>query len=78
MARRSPALRKRIDNDFTYHEPDAAEDVAFYEEYRKRTHELALFLEEHVSNGRELSLALTKLEEAVFWGNAARARHGGP
>jgi len=31
----------------------------------------------HVPEGRERSLAITKLEEAMFWANAGIARPGG-
>ena len=36
--------------------------------------ELAYLIDEHVPISREQSLALTKLEEAIFWANAGIAR----
>lgn len=58
---------------FGYHQPD---------EERKRAHEAtrgicmsaATQLDALLPEGREKSLALTKIEEAMFWGNAAIAR----
>jgi len=47
---------------------------AICEEIRRRAGELALFLNEVCDSGRELSVALTKLEEAMFWANASIAR----
>jgi len=38
---------------------------------------LAQFIDEEVPQSREQSLALTKLEEVVFWANAAIARNQG-
>jgi hypothetical protein len=38
---------------------------------------LAQFIDEEVPRSREQSLALTKLEEVVFWANAAIARNQG-
>lgn len=54
---------------FTYHPPKDGESV----------HNEAHLLAEHIVASspecREQSLALTALEEAVFWTNAAIARH---
>jgi hypothetical protein len=37
---------------------------------------LALFMDYNLPDGREQALAITKLEEAMFWANAAIARQG--
>jgi len=64
----------RIENNFTYHPPfgDLHEKYAFI---RSQSKELAFILCELVPESRELSLALTKLEEAVMWANAGIARN---
>jgi hypothetical protein len=59
---------------FTYHKPFGTQP-ARYEETRKRALDLADYLIANCPDSREFSLALTKLEEAVFWANAAIARH---
>jgi hypothetical protein len=41
---------------------------------RYNSQKLALFFEEKLPSGREKALAITKLEEAMFWANAAIAR----
>lgn len=58
---------------FTYHSPKE-DQVGRYEEIRKRCFTLAWFLSDACPSSRELSLALTKLEEACMWANAAIAR----
>jgi hypothetical protein len=67
-------MDKDLEVRFTYHPPRDPEDVEFYAEYRRRVKEVAAFLLANTVPGREQSLALTKLEEAVMWGNAGRAR----
>lgn len=66
-------LRTRIENDFVYHapKPGQAETYAYIRDQAKQ---LALELTELCPLGRELSTALTKLEEVVFWANASIAR----
>jgi hypothetical protein len=41
---------------------------------RNNAHTLAIFLNEICPDSPELSLAMTKIEEAMFWANAAIAR----
>ncbi|RJO60788.1 MAG: hypothetical protein C4542_08030 [Dehalococcoidia bacterium] len=60
---------------FTYHAPKEGQPE-MYESIRKNALHLAYILVEHCPESRELSLALTHLEEAVFWANAAIARRG--
>lgn len=62
-----------IEARFTYHAPKA-EQTGEYEELRARARNLAHYSNFVVPDGREKSLALTKLEEFVFWANAAIAR----
>lgn len=62
-----------IDNRFTYHAP-TAEQVCTYMAVRSVAKEAAEFFNDHCPESREKSLAITHLEEAVFWANAAIAR----
>lgn len=67
-------LHERIDNDFVYHAPADAATVEKYAEIRHRFRDLAHHLVHVCPIGRELSLSITKLEEATFWANAGIAR----
>lgn len=62
-----------IDNRFTYH-PPTPERVKAHEAIRAAHKALALTIAEYVHPGREHSLALTNLEQSMFWANAAIAR----
>ena len=67
---------KRIKNDFTYHAPKAdSTQIDRYATIRDEAHELAYCLLMATPPSREQSLALTHLEEVVFWANAAIARN---
>jgi hypothetical protein len=67
----SPELEHR----FTYHAPKEGQPEK-YEDIRERAKFLAYLISEDCPDCREKSLALTKLEEAVMWANAAIARNG--
>jgi divalent metal cation (Fe/Co/Zn/Cd) transporter len=69
----SDDLHKRVRDDFQYHPADAAKGVV-HEEVRGELENVAHTIIQVCPEGRELSLALTKLEEAMFWANAAIAR----
>jgi hypothetical protein len=65
--------KEEIDCNFTYHAPkDGQPEI--YQDIRTLAKELALDINEVVPEGREKSLALTKLEEAVMWSNAGISR----
>lgn len=63
-----------IERNFTYHAPKEGQP-AKYVAIRDKAKELAYMIDELCPIAREQSLALTKLEESVFWANAAIARH---
>jgi hypothetical protein len=63
----------QIENRFTYHAPKAGQDK-LYEDLRQKAKELALLIESSVPDGREKALAMTNLEQSVFWANAGIAR----
>ena len=65
---------QRIENNFVYHEPKADQPDR-YVRLRAKAKELAYLIEELTPQSREQSLALTKLEEASMWANAAIARN---
>jgi len=65
---------KQIEVAFTYHAPKEGQ-AAMYETLRVAAKTLAFCIAELCPEGRERSLALTKLEESVMWANAAIARH---
>jgi hypothetical protein len=63
-----------IENNFKYHAPKDGQP-ARYEAVRAKAKELAHLIDEQVPNGREKSLAMTNLEQAVMWANAGIARN---
>lgn len=69
MAEENKDLEKR----FTYHKP-TPEKAEKFPLIRNKAKELAYLIEELVPNGREKSLAITKLEEVVMWSNAGISR----
>ena len=58
---------------FTYHPPREGQHLT-YEQIRDTAKSFAFLLCGLCPNSRERSLALTKLEEVVFWANASIAR----
>lgn len=64
---------EEIANRFTYHAPKEGQP-AKYEAIRAKAKELAELVMVLTSDSREQSLAITHIEEAVFWANAAVAR----
>jgi hypothetical protein len=61
-------------NRFSYHPPLPGQPER-YEKIRAFAHDTARLISEECPESREKSLALTHLEEAVMWANAAIARH---
>lgn len=67
--------REQIENNFTYHAPKPGQQE-IYTALRAKAKELALLILDSTPESREQSVAITELETAVFWANAALARHG--
>ncbi len=67
--------KDRIENDFTYHS-STENQVDRYVHLRDLAKKLAFAIDERCPDGREKSLALTNLEQAIFWANAGIARSG--
>lgn len=63
-----------IEHRFDYHRPNA-EAVKLHEGVREVLKEVALSFDSNLPDGREKAVAITKLEEAMFWANAAIARN---
>ena len=66
--------KKNIQNNFKYHTPKEGQPQK-YEQIRAQAKSFAADLVTFCPPSRELSLALTALEEAVMWANAAIARN---
>jgi hypothetical protein len=66
--------RADINNRFTYHSPKEGQTDR-YEDLRDVGKAMALEINRHCPDSREKSLAITKVEEAVMWANAAIARN---
>lgn len=67
-------LNERIENDFKYHAPNA-EKIVDHQHVREAGLLMAQLFVHLLPEGRELSTALTKVEEAVMWANAGIARN---
>ena len=63
-------LQKR----FKHHPPSKADTILRHEKVRASCLDTAAIIETLVPDGREKSLATTKLEEAMMWANAGIAR----
>jgi hypothetical protein len=63
-----------LDKRFTYHPPKGDQAVR-YSEIRRQAHDLAKLVNDLAPDSREKSLAITHLEDAVMWANAAIARN---
>lgn len=64
---------EEISRRFETHKPSYL-DAAKMQDIRGQCHNTAELIEVAVPDGREKALALTKLEEAMFWANAGIAR----
>lgn len=67
-------IQEDLDKRFDHHPPPRREVQDDHEAARAIIKSAALDATEIAPAGRELSLAITKLEEALFWLNAAIAR----
>jgi hypothetical protein len=65
--------KREIDLRFTYH-PPVGDQADRYQTIRNAAKRMAMTIRKQTPESREQSLAITHLEEAVFWANAAIAR----
>lgn len=68
------AQRWMVENNFTYHAP-FGDQTERYVQLRADAKDLAFTILELTPASREQALALTNLEQAIFWANAAIARN---
>lgn len=61
-------------NRFSYHSPNA-DAVLKHASVRSKLLDVALWLDETLPEGRDKSIAMTKLEEVMYSANAAIARN---
>jgi hypothetical protein len=62
-----------IEHRFAFHAATTAEKRDAHTSVRQECRRLADHINETCPDGREKSLAITAIEEAMFWGNAALA-----
>jgi hypothetical protein len=63
-----------LENRFNYHAPDELKKLA-HERVREILLQVAQEFNHTLLEGREKSIVITKLEEAMFWANASIARN---
>jgi hypothetical protein len=63
-----------LQNRFVFHAPTTGDKVSAHEAIRANCLKFASDLNQKLPEGREKSLAITHLEEVMFWANAAIAR----
>ncbi|WP_301119605.1 Acb2/Tad1 domain-containing protein [Mycolicibacterium fortuitum] len=74
MTHHNPTTSADIDHRFDFHPATTEEKRAEHGSVRSACKELAHKLDRDLPPGREKALAVTKLEETMFWANAAIAR----
>lgn len=70
----SPAQYAQREKSFVYHSPKG-DQPGRYSLLRCMANDLAEHFNKNCPPSRELSLAMTNLEQAVFWANASIARN---
>lgn len=70
-----PVTPQDLKNRFEYRKPPNEEVTLRHESIREACHKVAKAIVVDTPPGREQSLAITKLEEVMFWANAAIARN---
>lgn len=68
-------LRARVEHDLTLHPPTAPYIGQAMDDLRAKAKEFALEVVDKCATSREQSIALTKVEEALFYPIAAVARY---
>lgn len=63
-----------VEHNFSYH-PPKGDQIERYARIREEAKQFAFTIEKLCPPSRERSLALTNLEQAVMWANAAIARN---
>lgn len=63
-----------LQNRFDYHPADTDDKRAAHGDVRRSCYDLAVLINDVVPDGREMSLAITNLEQVMFWANAALVR----
>jgi len=69
-----PITPEELEHRTSHHPPPNSNVAAMHGYVREAAHEMMMAVTELVPEGRELSLALTKIEEAMMWANAGIAR----
>lgn len=70
-----PVTEADLNKRFDYHKPETQKVAIDHEAVRRSCKELAAQIVDIVPEGREQSLALTHVEEAMMWANAGIARN---
>ncbi len=69
-------MKDQIEKNFKFHVPVEGDGkAAKFEAIRTCAKQLAHLINDTAPDSREQSLAITKLEEVVFWANASVARN---
>lgn len=63
-----------LDNRFDFYPANTKIKQDLHSDVRVECKALATFFDESIPDSREKSLAITKIEEAMFWANAGIAR----
>lgn len=67
-------FNEQIENNFKYHQPKPGQNEK-YEAIRAKCKELAYLIDDQCPSSRERSLAMTNLEQVMFYANASIARN---
>ncbi len=70
----SDKMKQQLENTFTYHAPKDDQPER-YVALRNQAKQLAYDIVKNTPPSREQSLAITHLEESIFYANAAIARN---